>query len=361
MPDRAASHRSARVSPLPRRRLGRTDVKLTVLGLGGSSIGNLYRPVSERDAAGALECGWRAGIRYFDTAPLYGSGLGEHRLGRVLGQHRRDRFVLSTKIGRLLSPLEPGAAGNLRSRNVLPFTQAYDYSYDATLRSLEDSLQRLGLGRIDVALIHDIDAAHHGPAGQKRRYREAMEGAYPALARLRDEGVLKAIGVGPNDWRVCEQCAKDADFDCFVLAGRYTLLEQGALASFLPLCATKGIGVVCAAPFNSGILARGAVGAATYNDAAPPRAVLDKVRRVEKVCKRHGVKMAAAALQFPLAHRAIASVLPGVRGPAQVERNLRLFREAIPADFWRALVSEGLLDAAAPTPKPRDTVPNTKG
>jgi D-threo-aldose 1-dehydrogenase len=212
-----------------------------------------------------------------------------------------------------------------------------------------------------VALIHDIDAYHHGPEEQKRRYREAMEGAYPALARLRDEGVLKAIGVGTNDWRVCEQCANDADFDCFLIAGRYTLLEQGALESFLPLCARKGIGVVCGAPFNSGILARGAVGAATYNDAAPPPAVRDKVRRIERVCKRHGVKMAAAALQFPLAHASVASVLPGVRGPAQVERNVGLFRDAIPEDFWRALVSEGLLDAAAPTPRPRDTVPDTKG
>ena len=349
------------MSPLPRRRLGRTDVRLTVLGLVGSTIGNLYRPVSEHDAAGALDCGWRAGIRYFDTAPLYGSGLGEHRMGRVLGRHRRDRFVLSSKIGRLLSPLAPGAAADPRIRNALPFAQAYDYSYDGALRSIEDSLQRLGLGRIDVALIHDIDADHHGPEGQKRRYREAMEGAYPALARLRDEGVLKAIGVGTNDWRVCERCANDADFDCFMLAGRYTLLEQGALASFLPLCARKGIGVVCAAPFNSGILARGAVRAATYNDAPPSRAVRDKVRRIERVCTRFEVKMAAAALQFPLAHRAIASFLPGVRGPAQVERNVGLFREAIPADFWRALVAEGLLDAAAPTPRPRDAVPDTKG
>ncbi len=346
---------------LPRRRLGRTDVKLTVLGLGGSTIGNLYRPVSERDATATIESGWRAGIRYFDTAPLYGSGLGEHRVGRVLGQHRRDRFVLSTKVGRLLRPLEAGAGADMRSRNALPFAQSYDYSYDGALRSIEDSLQRLGLGCIDVALIHDIDAYHHGPQEQKRRYREAMEGAYPALARLRDEGVLKAIGVGTNDWRVCERCANDADFDCFLLAGRYTLLEQGALASFLPLYAREGIGVVCGAPFNSGILARGAVGAATYNDAPPPAAVRDKVRRMERVCKRHGVKMAAAALQFPLAHRAIASVLPGVRGPAQVERNLRLFRDAIPADFWRALVSEGLLDAAAPVPKTREALPNTKG
>jgi D-threo-aldose 1-dehydrogenase len=349
------------VNRLPKRRLGRTDVKLTVLGLGGSSIGNLYRPVPEGDAAGAIDSGWRGGIRYFDTAPLYGNGLGEHRVGRVLGQHRRDRFVLSTKIGRMLSPLGPGAAANLHSRTALPFAQAYDYSYDGALRSLDDSLQRLGLGCIDVALIHDIDADHHGPAGQKRRYREAMEGTYPALAKLRDEGVLKAIGVGTNDWRVCERCANDTDFDCFVLAGRYTLLEQGALASFLPLCARKGIGVICAAPFNSGILARGATGSAKYNEAAPPPGVRDKIRRIERVCKRHGVNMAAAALQFPLAHRAIASVLPGVRGPAQVEQNLRLFQDAIPAEFWLALVSEGLLDAAAPVPKSRDTVPNTKG
>ena len=316
------------------RRLGGTAVELTVLGFGGSQVGNLHRPVPEDDAARAIAAAWTLGIRYFDTAPLYSRGLGEQRTGRALRDHPRNAYVLSTKVGRLVT------ADGIE----------YDYTYDGVLRSIEESLERLGLARIDVALIHDIDPSTHGPQGQRRRFREAMQGAYPALSRLRSEGVLRAIGVGVNSWRVCQDAAEAGDFDCFLLAGRYTLLEQAPLMSFLPLCERRGIGVILGAPYNAGILARGAAPGAQHNDMKPSREVIDHVLRLEAVCARHGVSLGAAALQFPLAHPAVVSVLPGPRTAAQVEASARWLEEAIPDDLWRELKRECLLEAAAPTP-----------
>ena len=316
-----------------RRHLGRTAVELTVLGFGGSQVGNLHRPVSEDDAARAVATAWDLGIRYFDTAPLYDRGLGEQRMGAALRRHPRDGYVLSTKVGRLVGP----------------HGIAYDYSRDGVLRSIEDSLRRLELARIDVAFIHDIDPYNH-EADQPRRFREAMEGAYPALERLRRNGALGAIGVGVNSWRVCQAAAGAADFDCFLLAGRYTLLEQEALASFLPLCARRGIGVILGAPFNSGILARGATPGARHNYADPSVDVAERVRRLEAVCARHGVSLAAAALQFPLGHPAVAAVLPGPRSAAHVEASVRWLGEPIPDDLWQELKFLRLLDAEAPTP-----------
>ncbi|HEV8471643.1 MAG TPA: aldo/keto reductase [Methylomirabilota bacterium] len=317
-----------------RRRLGRTAVELTVLGFGGSQVGNLHRPVSDDDAAAAVAAAWELGIRYFDTAPLYAGGLGERRMGDALRTYPRDGYVLSTKVGRLVEP----------------HGVVYDYSHDGVLRSLEDSLRRLGLARIDVAFIHDIDPYNHGPDGQPGRFREAMEGAYPALERLRSHGALGAIGVGVNSWRVCQAAAEAADFDCVLLAGRYTLLEQEPLASFLPLCERRGLGVVVGAPYNSGILARGAVSGARHNDAEPSLDVVEHVRRLEAACARHGVSLGAAALQFLLGHPAVASVLPGPRTAAQVEASVRWLGEAIPDGLWQELKRERLLDAAAPTP-----------
>jgi D-threo-aldose 1-dehydrogenase len=314
--------------------LGRTALELTVLGFGGSQVGNLHRPVPEDDAARAIATAWKLGIRYFDTAPLYSRGLGEQRMGRALRDHPRDAYVLSTKVGRLVT-----ADG-----------VEYDYSYDGVLRSIEESVERLGLARIDVALIHDIDPYTHGPQGQRRRFREAMEGAYPALDRLRSERVLGAIGVGVNSWRVCQEAVEAGDFDCFLLAGRYTLLEQEPLASFLPLCERRGIGIILGAPYNSGILARGAAPGAQHNYMEPSREVIDRVRRLEVVCARHGVSLGAAALQFPLAHPAVVAVLPGPRTAEQVEASVRWLEETIPDGLWRELKRERLLEAAAPTP-----------
>lgn len=315
------------------RRLGRTAVGLTVLGFGGSQVGNLHRPVPADDAARAVAAAWDLGIRYFDTAPLYDLGGGERRLGEALAGYPRNDYVLSTKVGRL----------------VAPHGIEHDYSHDGVLRSLEDSLRRLGLARIDVALIHDIDPYNHG-ADQPRRFREAMEGAYPALDRLRRERVLGAIGVGVNSWRVCQDAAEAADFDCFLLAGRYTLLEQEALASFLPLCERRGIGVIVGAPYNTGILARGAIPSAQHGYAEPSVQIAERVRRLEAVCARHRVSLGATALQFPLAHPAVVAVLPGPRSAAQVEASVRWVAEAIPGDFWQELKREELIDASAPTP-----------
>ncbi len=337
------------MKPFKLRPLGRTSLSLTALGFGGSRLGNLYGPVSEENAMGAIGTAYDAGGRYFDTAPLYGNGLGEHRMGHALRDRPRGDFVLSTKVGRLLDPLPPGTARVAAGHHRLPFGVRYDYSYDGVMRSMEHSLQRLGMNRVDVVLIHDIDAHNQG-GGQSQRFNEAMGGAYPALERLRDSGAVAAIGVGVNDLQVCAACLESADFDCFLLAGRYTLLEHEALQTFLPACARRGVGVIVGAPYNSGILARGAVEGATYFDGPPPTMVLDKVGRMERTCAVHGVSLAAAALRFPLGHPAVASVLPGVRSAADVRRTIDLFDETIPDDLWLQLKSERLIHAEAPIP-----------
>lgn len=338
------------MNPFELRLLGRTSLSLTALGFGGSSVGNLYGPVSEDDALGAIGEAYEAGVRYFDTAPLYGNGLGEHRTGHALRDRPRGDFVLSTKVGRLLDPLPSGTSRAGGDRHRLPFGVRYDYSYDGVMRSMEHSLQRLGMDRVDVVLIHDIDA-HNQDGEQSPRFDEAMNGAYPALERLRDNGDIAAIGVGVNDWQVCAACLESADFDCFLLAGRYTLLDHEALQTFLPACARRGVGVIVGAPYNSGVLARGAVKGATYFDAPPPSAVLEKVSRMERTCAAHGVSLAAAALRFPLGHPVVTSVLPGVRSAADVGRTIDLFDEIIPDDLWLQLKSEGLIHAEAPVPE----------
>ena len=333
------------------RPLGRSRVVLPGLGFGGSVIGNLHRPVAEADAIAAVDAAWRAGIRYFDTAPLYGAGLGERRLAQALRPRPRDAFVLSTKVGRLLRPLPPNAPPD---PDRLPFEIVHDYGYEGVMRSVEDSLQRLGVTQIDVLLIHDIDRYNHGPEGEEQRFREAMAGGYQALVRLREQGVTKAIGVGVNNWQILVRCSDSGDFDCFLLAGRYSLLEQGALANFLPLCQARGIGVIVGAPFNSGILAHGARPGATYNYLEPPPEVSARVAAMERVAARHGVSLAAAALQFPLGHPAVTAVLPGPRSATQVDRAVAAFREDIPSAFWLELKEEQLIDRAAPTPPGAD-------
>jgi D-threo-aldose 1-dehydrogenase len=326
---------------LPKRHLGATGLELTVLGFGGSMIGNLHRPVEAKDAREALDSGYDRGIRYFDTAPYYGGGIGEHRMGEALRHHRRDSYVISTKVGRLQKPL-PAAQNPGPYLERLPFEVVHDYSYDGVMRSHEASLLRLGISSVDIALIHDIDPYNHG-AEQPRRFREAMEGAYPALQKLRSEGSLGAIGVGVNNVQVCEDCARAADFDVFLLAGRHTLIEQNALESFLPLCEQRGIGVIVGAPFNSGILARGVGSAGTYNYRAPPEEVRARVENIERICAAHGVSLPAAALQYPLRHPAVVSVLPGIRSAEQAMICTSAIQEKIPDALWRDLVASGLI------------------
>jgi D-threo-aldose 1-dehydrogenase len=292
--------------------LGRTDVTVTRLGLGCAPIGGLYEPVSDPDARAVVDRAWEHGLRLFDTAPLYGSGLSERRVGAALGDRPRDALVLSTKVGRLLR-----AGGE----------PVFDFSFDGVLRSLDESLERLGLDRVDVVYIHDPDDY----------FDEASAGAYPALERLRGEGVVRAIGVGMNQWEMLARFARETDIDCVLLAGRYTLLDRSGLDDLLPLCLERGVAVVAGGVFNSGAL----VGDAHYNYAPAEPAVLDRVSRLAEICTRWGVPLTAAAVQFPLRHPAVACVLVGCRSTVEVDENATLFGLDLPAGLWEELEAEG--------------------
>jgi D-threo-aldose 1-dehydrogenase len=334
-----------------KRRVGQTKLEVSILGFGGAPLGNLYRPIAEQEARATVQAAANAGICYFDTAPLYGYGLSEHRVGAALREHDRSDFVLSTKVGRLLVPDDPAHIDAGQFPGCLPFRGVYDYSYDGIMRSLEDSLQRLGLHRVDILLIHDIDVWTHGSeAATEQRFTEVMNGGYKALEKLRSEGVVHAIGAGVNEWQICERFARAGDFDCFLLAGRYTLLEQASLNSFLPLCEEKSISVVIGGPYNTGILATGAVDGAYYNYQPASTEILAKVKRMEAVCADHGVSLASAALQFPLHHPNVASVIPGARSAEEVRSNVELLEAPIPDSLWSDFKETGLLRADAPTP-----------
>ncbi len=336
-----------------RRRLGRTDLRVPVLGLGCAPLGNMFEELPDEQARETVRAAFELGLRLIDTAPLYGFGLSEHRVGEALRWQSRDAYILSTKVGRLLRPAEPERLDGGIFRRILPFEGIYDYSYDGVMRSYEDSLQRLGTWRIDILLIHDVDVWTHGSEeARAARFREVMEGGYRALVELRDAGVIGAIGAGINEVAACEAFARAGDFDCFLLAGRYTLLEQGALDTLLPLCSEKGISLLVGGALNTGILATGARPGAYYNYAPAPAEILERVRRIEAVCKRHAVPLPAAALQFPLGHPQVASVVMGARSAEEVRRNVALFREEIPQAFWEDLRREGLLRRDAPVPAP---------
>ena len=323
------------------------------LGFGGAPLGNLFSAIADDAASTLVRRAFDRGIRYFDTAPHYGNGLSEHRIGAALRELSRDAYALSTKVGRLLVPDRNAPRDQYGYVGVLPFVQRWDYSREATLRSIDDSLQRLGLARIDYVFIHDVARDAHGDA-QPARFREAMEGAVPALARLKAERVIAGFGLGVNDWQVCVDALAHADLDLLLLAGRYTLLDQTALPELLPLCAARGTRIVLGGPFNSGILATGtrsADGRPAYFDYAPASAeVLDRARAIEAVCAAHRVSLKAAALQFPRAHPAIACVLAGARSEAELDENIALMSEPIPDAFWRDLRAERLVAEAAPLP-----------
>ncbi len=334
-----------------RRRLGKSGVEVPVIGFGGAPLGNLFQEFSDEQARSAVRAAYDAGMRLFDTAPFYGFGLSEHRIGEALRWLDRDSYVLSTKVGRLLKPRDPKQLDGGLFKQILPFEGIYDYSYDGVMRSVEDSLQRLGTFRIDVLLIHDVDVWTHGSeAARLERFKEVMDGGYPAMVKLREAGVVGAIGAGINEVQACEDFARAGDFDCFLLAGRYTLLEQGALDTLLPYCAEKRISLLIGGPYNTGILATGAVPGAYYNYAPAPAEIMERVARIEAVCSRHGVRLASAALQFPLGHPNVATLIPGARSPEEIAQNQAIFEVAIPAAFWAELKQEGLLRADAPTP-----------
>jgi D-threo-aldose 1-dehydrogenase len=335
--------------PSDSRRFGRVDLDVTAFAFGTAPVGNIFREIDEETSAAMFRRAWDAGVRFFDTAPMYGHGLSELRAGHALRWRPRDSFVLSTKVGRLLRPAPRAAIDFAPWINAAPFVMEFDYSYDGTMRSFEDSLQRLALERVDIVFIHDIDVFTRGP-DQPEVFRQAMDGCWRALERLRDEKVVKAIGVGVNEWEVCLEALRQRDFDCFLLAGRYTLLEQDALDAFLPLCEARGAAVLVGGGFNSGILATGAKPGAKYNYAPAPESIMDKVARIEAVCAEFGVPLRAAALQFVVAHPAVPSFCAGTRTVAQLEQNLAWFGHPIPAEFWAALKARGLLREDAPVP-----------
>lgn len=338
---------------MPSRRLGRTDLLVSELGFGAASLGNLYQSVSDAEARATLETAWAAGLRYFDTAPYYGFGLSERRVGDVLRSMDRNGFVLSTKVGRLLSPAPHITHARERHgfHSPMPFEPVYDYSYDGVMRSFEDSLQRLGLSRIDVLFVHDIGAVTHGVANREL-FKICMDGGYRALDELRTKGLVGAIGLGVNEWEVCEAAMEHGRFDCFLLAGRYTLLEQSSLDSFIPKCEKHGATLVIGGAYNSGILATGTRTSSVpyYNYAPASEAIIERVRRIEAVCEAYGVTLAAAALQFPLAHPIVSSVIPGLGSARRVAQTMNLFDEPIEPAFWQELKKQKLLREDAPTP-----------
>lgn len=332
------------------RKFGRVGFDITDMGFGAAPIGNFLKPISEAESEAMITRAWDAGMRYFDTAPYYGHGLSELRLGHYLRWRPRDEYVLSSKVGRVLKAARRQDIDFKPWVDAAAFKPRFDYSYDGTMRSFEDSLQRLGLERIDILFIHDCDVFTHGPEMQKVYYKQAMDGCYRALVELREQKLVKAIGVGVNNWEIMLDFMKAGDFDTLLVAGRYTLLEQEALNELLPLCERRGTAIVIGGGFNGGILATGAVPGAKWNYAPAPAPIMEKVKKIETVCARHKVPLPAAALQFLLAHPAVASHVPGTRNVAQMNQNLDLVSHPIPSAFWHELRQAKLIREDAPIP-----------
>ena len=330
------------------------DLTFTVVGLGTAPMGDLFELLDEKTEIATVEQALASGVRLFDTSPHYGNGLAESRMGAGLRRAPRDQTLVSTKIGRIMDPftkkpeprkdvVTPGFAGGF------PHAPRFDYSYDGAMRSIEHSLLRMGLDRLDIVLIHDCDVFTHGKEEAPGRFKEAMEGSYHALDKLRQEKVVKAIGFGINDAATCVKFAKAGDFDVAMMAGRYTLIDQTGVAEFLPLALEKNMGVMLAGVFNSGILATGSGPGAKYDYAAPPKAVVDKVKAIEEICAKHKVTLRQAAIQFAYGHPAVVSVVLGAVKPEEVKSNVQDATVEIPAGLWSDLKSAKLLDSAAPT------------
>lgn len=326
-------------------KLGRTGLNVTALGFGATAIGGMYEEVSGAQANAVVDAAWDQGIRLYDAAPQYGLGLGEIRLGAGLAGRPRDEYVLSTKVGRLLradappNPDDFGPDGLPFDKGTPDVATVYDYSRDGVLTSIEESLARLGQDRLDMVYVHDPDSY----------VAEALAGAFPALIELREQGVISAVGAGMNQTAALEIFARETDPDLFLLAGRYTLLEQGALDTFLPLCAERGIAVIAGGAYNSGLLADPSPGT-HYNYLPAPQPLIERAVALRAVCARHGVPLKAAAIQFPAAHPAVAAVLTGARRDTELTENIALFDLPIPAELWPDLRAEGLLDERAPVP-----------
>ena len=346
-----ANGRSVRVRKFVTRR--GAELAFTELGFGGGPLGNLFRPTTEKEARLTLETVWAAGCRYFDTAPLYGFGLSETRLNGFLRPKARDSYLISTKVGRLLSLCNPQE----RSLQSMFFEtpsrrERFDYSYDGVMRSLEFSLERLGLDAVDIVFVHDVDCgADDGRGASDARFGDFMKGGYRALDELRARGAIKAIGAGVRDGEAAERLARAGEIDIFLVSGRYTLLDQDALTGLLPLCAENGIGVIVGGPFNSGILATGVKADSHYDYGAPSHEVRERVRRIQQICKAFKVKLPEAALRFPLGHPSVVSVIPGAQRASEARRNADMMSAKIPPALWRTLKDEKLIRADAPSPR----------
>lgn len=329
-----------------RRRLPRVDLSVPVFGLGCAQLGGLFKAMPAAQAAELVQAAWDEGVRFFDTAPYYGYTLSERRLGAALSLHPRNDYLLSTKAGRLMRPDESVRPGDDGFADPLPFRPIPDYSHGGVLRSFEDSLQRLGLSRVDILFIHDIGEVTHGERHAHHWKQLTQGGGFRALDTLRREGRVRAVGLGVNEWQVMHAALQEFDLDLSMLAGRYTLLEQESLSPLLEESVRRGHAIVVAGPFNSGVLA----GGNTFNYAQAPEAVVQRVKALDTVCREFGVPLPAAALQFPLAHPAVVTCMVGAHDAAQLRQNIAWLQQPVPDAFWLALRDRGLVDERAPLP-----------
>jgi len=327
---------------------GGRRLEFSAMGFGSAPLGNFQRPLSESECDATVDAAWGSGMRYFDTAPLYGFGLSEQRVGRRLKGRARDGYLLSTKVGRLFEPCERSEVNSGFFIDVPSFRFHYDYSYSGVMRSFEESLKRLELDRVDILLVHDVDGINHGgPAAAEERIQELIkQGGWRAIAEMREQRVVAAIGAGVNEWQPCARLLQLVDPDLFLLAGRYTLLEQEPLDTLFPQCLERQVRIIIGGPFNSGVLA----GRDTFNYGEIPAAVRERVKALSEVCKAHGVELASAALQFVMAHPAVVSVIPGPQSVRELEQNVRWLNMQIPSAFWQDLKDRKLLHPQAPVP-----------
>jgi D-threo-aldose 1-dehydrogenase len=326
---------------------------VTTIGLGGAPMGGFRATIPDAEAMALSNAAWDLGVRYYDTSPFYGYGRSELRMGAALREKPREDFVISTKIGRIMHPMKPGEkkAADFRENGLPGFAPEFDYSYDGVMRSLEHSHLRLGLAKIDIALIHDVDFwTIKDREVLNQRFKTVMDSGFKALDELRKAGIISAIGVGINESDTSLRFIQAGDFDCMLLAGRYTLLEQGALEAFLPECTKRNVSVILGGPYNSGILTGGVTDKATHDYVQAPRELIEKARKIEAICKRHGVELGAAAMQFPLFHPAFCAVIPGALSVAEVKQNVSRISARIPVELWSELKREKLIDPASPTP-----------
>jgi D-threo-aldose 1-dehydrogenase len=341
------------MATLKKRKVGKTNIEVTELGLGGAPMGGFRATISDAEATALTDAAYEGGVRYFDTSPFYGYGRSELRMGAALRAKPRDEFILSTKVGRILHPMKSGEKppADFRQNGLPGFAPVFDYSYDGVMRSLEHSYLRLGLSRIDIVLIHDVDFwTIRDRAILDQRFKTVMDSGFKALDELRRAGIIGAIGVGINESDTSLRFIQAGDFDCMLLAGRYTLLEQGGLEAFLPECVKRNVSVILGGPYNSGILTGGVKPGATHDYVAAPEQLIAKAQKIEAVCRSHNVELGAAAMQFPLFHPALCAVIPGALSSAEVKQNVSRLAAKIPVELWSDLKREKLLDPAAPTP-----------